>query len=215
MVINDNEDTQQLSSEEIALKIADLGAQKAAADLARSQEEARRLQAQEALQETNAEITLKAAIGATGVEFHNSASELKSLLTKVLGYSLTFSNRGDSVRVLSADGKQTTLESALESLVVAYPYLANHDTTRHLVPRNEQGEFSGLSRSAFKTVASKSRFISENPGKWETLPQYPTKKAPTSQLTAREYSRLGLSEKSRLISEIGEAGVAEILRRKS
>jgi hypothetical protein len=213
MVINDNEDALPLTDAQIGIRIEELKAQQAADNLARSKEESRRLQAQEDLQETNAAITLKTGIAATGIKFYPEADELKTVL-KAMGYLFTASTRGDSIRVITPEGKQVSLESALESLAVQKPYLTDAETTRHLRPRNDQGEFSEVCRDDFKTFAAKSRFISENPGKWESLPQHRAPKTPVSQLTAKQYSALSLAAKSKLVDEIGVEGVSEILKRR-
>src|SRR5258708_7902740 len=128
MITNADEDTKELSPEQISLKIAELQKEKSVADLARSTAETDRLKAQQALQETNAEETLRIGIAATGIKFHPNADELKTVL-KAMGYLFTASTRGDSIRVITPEGKQVSLETALESLAVQKPYLTDSDTT--------------------------------------------------------------------------------------
>jgi hypothetical protein len=214
MIISDNEDALPLNSEQIGVRVAELQKEKAELDAATSKAEGQRLQAQEALRETNAAITMRAAIGKTGVKFYNEPDELRSILG-VMGFTLTASNRGDSIRVLDSAGKQVTLESALETIAIAKPYLVDGDTARHLRPRTEQGHYAELSRDQFSTVASKSRWISEHSlAEWEAMPQHRAAKTPVSQITARQYSALPLSAKSKLVSELGTEGIEEIMRRR-
>lgn len=214
MVVNDNsEDTQQLTPEQMSLRIEELRAQQAADNLARSTAETARLKAQQDLQEVNAEQTLIQSIAGTGITYFPNSGEIKTIL-KSMGFMFTASTRGDQIRVVTPEGKSVTLEAALERLAVEKPYLTDSDTTKHLRPRNEEGEFSELCRDDFKTVAAKSRFISENPGKWESLPQHRAPKSPAHLITAAEYSRLSVSQKSKMIEEVGVDGIALILKRK-
>jgi hypothetical protein len=213
MVINDNEAALPLTPEQIGLKIEELKTQQAADNLARSTAETARLKAQQDLQETNAEITLRQSIAATGVTYYPDSGELKTIL-KSMGFLFTASTRGDVIRVLDPAGKNISLEAALERLAVDKPFLVSGDTARHLRPRSEQGEFAEVCRDDFKTFAAKSRWISENPGKWESLPQQRAPKTQPHLMTASEYSRLSVSQKSKIIGEVGPEGVSEILKRR-
>jgi hypothetical protein len=197
---------------QVQVEIARLQAVKAEAEAELAVTEERRRKEQEQIRQTNASQNFRAAIGSTGIKFHLEEEDLQTVL-KTMDYTITPSNFGDSFRVLDSNNRQIPLEKALENLALAHPNLV-HSGADHLRPRNN-GAFAELCRDDFSNYAAKARWIREHSlQEWEAMPQHRTTKVPATQLTAAQYSRLPLPEKSRLVSEIGEAGVAEILRRR-
>jgi hypothetical protein len=198
----------------LQLDIALLQKQKAEAESTRAEIEDRQRKDQEQTRQTRAAETFRSAVGKTGIRFFMEEEDLKTVL-KTMHYTVTASNAGDSFRVLDENGKQIELERAIEALGAKHPNLIQSGG-EHLLPlRDETGAYREPARSDYTTLAAKSRYISEfGLSRWEQMSAHPTKKAPTSQLDAKSYSRLSLREKSALVSEIGEAGVSEILRRR-
>lgn len=205
---------ESLSVEQAQVKIAEYQAIKATAEAEREKEAAERRRHEAEIRESNTAETFRLSIGKTGIKFHMEPSELRTVLG-VAGFTLTPSNTGDSIRVLDADGEQIALETALEKIAVAKPYLV-HSGADHLRPRDENGTFAQLSKEDFgNNLAAKSRWISEHGIEaWTALPAKRTPRVQESELTAALYSRLPLSEKSKLASELGEAGISAILRRR-
>ena len=211
-MISTNEENK--TPEEIQLEIARLQSEKAASEAKRAETDERQRKDQEQTRQARAAETFKAAVGATGIRFHMTEQEDLTTVLKTMRYTVTPSNSGDSIRVLDENGKQVKLEQALESLAVKHRNLVESGSD-HLQPRDSTGAFREPARSDYTTLAAKSRFISENGLEaWEKMQAQPTQKAPTSQLNAAAYSRLSLREKSALVNEVGEAGIAEILRRR-
>jgi hypothetical protein len=211
----DTNEEEKKSPEEIQVEIARLQSEKAASEAKRAEIEERQRADQAQIRQARSVETYKAAIGKTGITFHTTEPEDLTAVLKTMRYTITPSNSGDSFRVLDENNKQVPLERALEALAVKHQYLV-HSGAEHLFPlRDETGAYREPARSDYTTLAAKARVISERGLKfWEEMAAQPTKKAPTSQLDAKTYSRLSLSEKSALVNEIGEAGIAEILRRR-
>jgi L,D-peptidoglycan transpeptidase YkuD (ErfK/YbiS/YcfS/YnhG family) len=207
------EDEQNLTPEQAQLQIARLQKQKAEAEAGRERIRIEREREQETARQQNAVETFKAAVGRTGIRFHGDLEEVQIALG-ASGYSLTPSATGNEFRVLDKSGTQIQLEKALEDFARAKPFWV-HSGDSHLKPRDENGQWAPLSRDDFgNNVAAKVRWINENPGEWEKLPQHRTAKVGLSRMTAQQYRALHPSEKVVILAKIGEAGVAEILRRK-
>lgn len=167
--------------------------------------------------ETNASNAFDEAIRKTGIAFHASREDVRTLLTdkNVGGYSVEFSNDGKHCLVKDRDGRPVdSVESALEQLVRECPYLAEH--TQHLTQRDPQsGQFQTLAKSDFANAAQRSRFIErEGLARFEALPLRHEKVTPLHSMTAAEYSRLSPAQKSQIIRDIGEDGLSMILKRK-
>ena len=205
---------EELTPEQAQVEIAKLQTQKAEAEAKRAAIEERQREDQELLRQTNASETFRAALGSTGIKFHVEEEDLQKVL-KAMDYTLTPSNFGDSFRVLDSNNKQIPLEKALENLALAHPNLIQSGGD-HLRPRTESGAFAELCRDDFgSNYAAKARWIREHSlQEWEAMPQHRTAKAPASQMNPREYSQLSIREKSKLISEIGEQGISQILARR-
>jgi hypothetical protein len=206
----------EVTPEQRDLEIARLQAEKAAdeARLADQQKESERQR--EERRALNFSQTWKAEIGRAGIVWFPSQEELESLIP-LTGYALRSSADGRMIQALDENGKEIPVAKVLEKLALKYPNMVRDGTANHLKPRESTGEFRSLSKADFKTLAAKATFVRESGlDVWERMPLHP-KKGPNNnidEMTASDWRKLNLTQKSQIVSEYGEYAVQEILRRR-
>ena len=172
---------------------------------------------QETRRQEAAAETFKGALQRTGIRFHEPDA-VRTLLTdeRVGGFTLTPSNDGTFFKCISSEGKEISVERAIEQLVIQRPHLSagGHE---HLLPKRDEetGQFAELCRDDFgNNFAAKSRWIAEHPGQWEKLTQHRVPKVEIAHLNASRYRALPYSKKLEVLKAVGEAGIAAIMSRR-
>jgi len=160
-----------------------------------------RLGEQQRLERSQQEEKVLRDIINDGPKSHLSPQDLIKLLRSDGEYGLEVD--GDKATAVY-EGKKIPLAQFLEKLVESKPYLFDGRAVRAVQQRKagEQDKSPAKARSEM-TMAEKIAFLDQPDGlaKWEKLPAYPTKMVPLSELTLQQFSKLPVSEKTRLISQ--------------
>src|SRR5581483_2527953 len=101
-----------------------------------------------------------------------------------------------------AGNRRVPIGEFLEFLAESKPYLADGRSLRSIQQRKAEQEKPVKARSEMSR-AEKIELLSKPGGleEWERRPAYPTKMVPLSELTLQQFSKLPVSEKTRLVSQ--------------
>jgi hypothetical protein len=203
--------------EQIQLEIARLQSEKAASEVHLAEQERVARETRESTREIHYNQQFKAEMGKSGIRFEvDDVAELAKLITHT-GCTLRSSADGQIIQALDSDGQEIPATKVFEKLALKYPFIVKDDTAAHLRPRDARGAFKSLSKQDFHTTASKVEYIKTfGLDAWEKLGLRSTLgiEQDVDKITAKDWSRMTLAQRSSLIEAHGSAIVSQVLARR-
>ena len=205
--------------EQIQLEIARLQSEKAASEAKSAEQHRVAQESRENIRQANYGQTYLAEMGRSGIRFHcEDITDFEKLVT-LTGCTLRSSADGRTLQGLDSDGRDIGATKVFERVALKFPFVVKDDSAAHLKPRDPNGAFKTLSKSDFKTTQAKAAYIRSAEGgleKWEALPLRSTLgiEQDVDKITAKDWSRMTLAQRSSLIEAHGSAIVSQVLARR-